>query len=371
MSEFRRRLIMGAGKKELPNYLCFTAKEASTISKTGTYAASLEYSTDGSTWSTFDNNSTINLSTGDSVYFRGNNTRLGSGGSAYTNFVMTGSIEASGNIMSLLYKSGFDSKKTISQPYCFYRLFYNCTALKTPPELPATSITQHSYESMFEGCTSLTSAPQLSQVTSIGNGNNYSCTRMFYGCTSLITASIPSVTQGEGYCYKQMYYGCTSLTTAPDIPLTSWRSGYSNHCEAMFYGCINLTSVQKKLYCTGISGSMYKNMFYNCTKLETAPELPAGTASASYCYQQMFIGCSKLSWIKMLAVTVGSNALGNWVKNVASTGIFVKHIDATWTTTGNNGVPTNWTVIYYDPSEDKYYTDQTKTTECDDHGNPL
>ena len=57
--------------------------------------------------------------------------------------------------------------------------------------------------------------------------------------------------------------------------------------------------------------------------------------------------------------------------NILKPCIFVKHIDAIWTTTGNNGVPTSWTIIYYDPALDKYYTDQTKSQECDDHGNPI
>ena len=74
----------------------------------------------------------------------------------------------------------------------------------------------------------------------------------------------------------------------------------------------------------------------------------------------------------MLATDISANAcLNAWVTNVASSGIFVKHINAQWDIVGANGVPENWTVIYYDPTDDKYYTDQTKVTECDDHGNPI
>ena len=54
-----------------------------------------------------------------------------------------------------------------------------------------------------------------------------------------------------------------------------------------------------------------------------------------------------------------------------NTSVFVKHINATWTDTGSNGVPSKWKIIYYDPEEDKYYTSQDKSQECDDHGNPL
>ena len=40
-------------------------------------------------------------------------------------------------------------------------MFQGCTALKTAPELPATTITNGCYSSMFSGCTSLVTAPEL------------------------------------------------------------------------------------------------------------------------------------------------------------------------------------------------------------------
>ena len=115
----------------------------------------------------------------------------------------------------------------------------------------------------------------------------------------------------------------------------------------------------------------YLSMFSDCTSLTEAPELPAQTLRQRV-YMTMFRRCSSLNYIKMLATDISANyCLNNWVDSVAATGIFVKHINATWTTTGASGVPTGWTVIYYDTSTDKYYTDQTKATECDDHGNVI
>lgn len=364
----RRRIMMGNKGVSPADYLCFTALSASTISRTGTNTASLEYSADRMNWSTFDSNTTINLATGDSVYFRGSNTTLATGTSDYTNFVMTGSIEASGNIMSLLYPSDFDSQKTISGYNCFCRLFYGCTSLTTAPKLPATSIERSAYREMFYGCSALTSAPDLSQVTTLDSYVYSSCCQgMFQNCTSLTQASLPSATTGGGSCYRDMYNGCTSLVTAPYIALTSTKG---NAFDGMFQGCTSLTTVQSKLLITTPQGQMCKNMFNGCSNLENTPELLSDNPP-SYCYQNMFRSCAKVDYIKMLAQTLNTNATGDWVRGVASTGIFVKHIDATWTATGNNGVPTNWTVIYYDPEADKYYTDQTKSQECDDHGNPI
>jgi hypothetical protein len=59
----------------------------------------------------------------------------------------------------------------------------------------------------------------------------------------------------------------------------------------------------------------------------------------------MFYGCSKLNYIKMLATNISaSNCLNSWVSGVSSTGTFVKNVAATWNVTGNNGIPSGWTV---------------------------
>jgi hypothetical protein len=85
-------------------------------------------------------------------------------------------------------------------------------------------------------------------------------------------------------------------------------------------------------------------MFYGCTGLTTAPELPA-TTLVENCYASMFRGCTSLNHIKMLATDIpASNCLTNWVKNVASTGTFIKHPDMTSLPTGTSGIPEGWTV---------------------------
>lgn len=109
-------------------------------------------------------------------------------------------------------------------------------------------------------------------------------------------------------------------------------------------------------------------MFNNCTSLTTSPKLTAATLSGT-CYSEMFKGCTSMNYITMLATDISANnSLLNWVQSIAATGIFVKNIDATWNVTGDSGVPTGWTVIYYDTTEDKYYIDQQKSQECDAHG---
>ena len=99
-----------------PDYLCFTANTAgSTIQlhKTGSDLVSLKYSLDNVNWNDYTIESVITLAnTGDKVYFKGNNTRM------YGHkFVMTGSIAASGNVMSLIDETC--ESLTINQGHCF------------------------------------------------------------------------------------------------------------------------------------------------------------------------------------------------------------------------------------------------------------
>ena len=149
---------------------------------------SLEYSTDGNTWSPFVvGETTVTLaSIGDKVYVRATsagNTGFG-GWMGFNHFVMTGTIAASGNVDTLLDQNG---NATLAN-YCYNNLFNGCTSLTTAPELPATTLANYCYASMFMGCSSLTTAPEL-----------------------------PSTTLAEG-CYSSMFYGCSSLTTAPALP---------------------------------------------------------------------------------------------------------------------------------------------------------
>ena len=249
---------------------------------------------------------------------------------------------------------------------CYQTMFYGCTSLTTAPELPATTLADRCYQYMFRDCRNLTTAPELPATTLVSNCYQqmfYNCTSlttapelpattlanncyqtMFYGCTSLTTApELPATTLAND-CYAYMFQGCTSLTTAPELPATT----LANNCyQTMFSGCTSLTTAPE-LPATTLASYCYYNMFYGCTSLTTAPELPA-TTLANSCYRSMFQGCSNLNYIKAMFTTMPSGSspnyyTQNWVSGVASTGTFVKNSAATWTTTGNNGIPNGWTV---------------------------
>ena len=134
--------------------------------------------------------------------------------------------------------------------------FKDCTGLKDASGLDLGDIALASscYDSMFSGCSSLTSAPALPATTLA----NICYSGMFYGCTSLTQApALPATTLAYG-CYYYMFGNCTSLTQAPDLPATTLADNCYN---SMFEGCSKVTelhypaSIQNDSTFTGIYGT--------------------------------------------------------------------------------------------------------------------
>ena len=210
---------------------------------------------------------------------------------------------------------------TLEDDYWYMGMFEGCTSLKTAPKLPATTLSTFCYGYMFSGCTSLTTAPELPATTL----TNYCYNHMFYGCTSLTTAPVlPATTLAES-CYSYMFRGCTSLTTAPELPATTLADycyvGMFEDCtslttapelpatilakscyDSIFYRCTSLVNAPSILPAATLSDYCCDHMFYGCTSLTTAPELPA-TTLAKECYSYMFRGCTGLTYAPVLPAT--------------------------------------------------------------------
>ena len=277
--------------------LTFNILSAGTINwetDNSSIAKTIDYKLNGGEWTSITSNTdssapTITVNPGDKLQLRGNNAQYG----AYSKFGLSCSyfagsalFEAEGNIMSLIYGDDFKNNSTISSTYALAGLFTDCTNLVSAENLilPATTLADYCYREMFYQCTSLTTAPKL-----------------------------PATTLAD-YCYQSMFMYCSSLTTAPELPADT------------------------------LANSCYYQMFQGCTSLITAPALPA-TTLALYCYDEMFSGCKNLNYIKCLATNVSGYSYTNyWVSGVASTGTFVKNPDMASWPTGDNGIPTGWTV---------------------------
>ena len=275
------------------DYLTFVALEPTTFSFTNTDNY-IRYSLDdGTTWTSLDpNTSTPQLATGDKIIWKNGTTTITSPQYGIGTFTSTGRFKVCGNVMSLGYGDNFINYTSISNNQYKY-LFKSNTNLVSIEYLvlPATTLGNSCYEGMFQGCTSLVVAPQLTATTLAQS------------------------------CYQQMFRDCTSLTTAPELPATT----LANFC--------------------------YSNMFNGCTSLTTAPELPA-TTLANFCYAYMFYGCTSLNYIKCLATDItASDCTAYWVNNVAASGTFVRDAHTSWNI-GVSGIPSGWTIDTYDYSLD-------------------
>ena len=369
--------VVWGGSEPEPIYsampLTFNIISAGTIlwrAQNTAYTTTIEYSLDsGETWASITSNTgdsapSISVNAGDVVQFRGDNATYATGTSRYNCFCgSTAIFEAKGNIMSLIYSTGFETATTLTDKYAFLNLFRGCAGLSSAENLvlPATTLADNCYDYMFYGCRSLTSAPELPATTLA----NYCYRHMFNGCTSLTQApELPATTLATS-CYSNMFNRCTSLTSAPELPATLSNFCYSsmfNGCTSltqapallattltescyqfMFGGCTSLTTAPE-LPATTLAKSCYSNMFVGCTSLTQAPELPA-TTLAQNCYFSMFRNCTNLNYIKCLATNISaSDYTSKWVEGVASTGTFVKNPNMTGWTTGEDGIPTGWTI---------------------------
>ena len=341
-----------------PLTLTATADNSSVkLIKNGTLSNTYEVNT-GSGWQSYTFGTVIPLNAGQSCKWRCSAHPSMQSQLRYVYFVMTGSIEASGNCNSML-NSDFDNITSLTGYDCaFASLFQGCRALKQAPSLPATTLADSCYYKMFFECASLVQAPELpalsipdSYLAGREGREVFGCyVSMFEGCLSLVQApALPATTLGKG-CYVRMFYGCTSLVEAPALPATTLpdelneggTSGLSFGCYSdMFGGCTSLVRAPA-LPATTLGGTCYGWMFYGCRSLVKAPELPATTLTRG-CYAGMFGGCTSLNEIRVSATDISASrcTLG-WTQGVSSTGDFYCNPDTAWET-GSDGIPKGWT----------------------------
>ena len=321
----------------------FTVKNAFDLRD---YTYKIDYSRDsGSTWTTLElptgTTKSINAYTGQKILWKG----YGNGQNylGYLRFNSTCRYNIEGNAMSLDYGNNFtgqtvpESTKAACKMSNFFSnntKLISAERLLLPEKQWGDNYTGDSndflYNNMFDGCTSLTTAPSVLPATTLGRSCYY---RMFYNCSSLTGVSenmLPSINLAH-QCYYGMFYGCTSLRTAPrlpaaDLPANAYTEMFENctslttvpelsfitvgvnPCWGMFEGCTSLTNVPSVLMPTTLSYACYLNMFKGCTSLRTAPAICATTTSEGSCWG-MFAGCTSLTTAPsvLLPATVGKD----------------------------------------------------------------
>ena len=213
------------------DYLTFVALESGTFTFTSPPNSEnvISYSTDGGeTWTT---GNSVTVNNGDIVMWKGTMTPQSSVGVG--TFGATGNFDVQGNVMSLLFGDNYKEQTDLTgKGYAFYELFRNNTKVVNAENLslPATTLADDCYMSMFKGCTSLVTAPELPATTLTGGCYN----NMFQGCTNLVTAPELPATTLANWCYSYMFQDCTNLTEVAIVPSSVKPISY-DYCLAMYY----------------------------------------------------------------------------------------------------------------------------------------
>ena len=330
----------------LDKYITFSVTNGVTTSiKTNTNpinSGTLYYSYDNNTWSRWSSyirDLEIGTAGKETLYVRGKCSSGISDSSNKVTFLSTNAnalLKIGGNIMGLIdYEN---PPMVIPNEKCFVELFKGLNIQTTSKNLlPAITLKNNCYESLFRNCTSIVDVPELPATTLAP----YCYYHMFDGCTSLVTAPALPATTLVSNCYNSMFYDCKSLVNAPVLPATT----LADRCYLwMFYNCTSLVTAPA-LPATTLANSCYYCMFFNCKTLVNAPVLPA-TTLVSNCYENMFYNCKNLQNITMLATYALDNALDDFASGVNSTGtLTVANGMASEFPRALSGLPNDWVIV--------------------------
>ena len=158
--------------------------------------------------------------------------------------------------------------------------FYGCSGLIS---LTIPSSVTSIGEAAFNGCSGLTSLTIPSSVTSIGGG-------AFYGCSNLTSLTIPSSVISIG---SSAFYSCSGLTS---LTITSSVTSIGN---SVFFGCSGLTSLTIPSSVTSIG----EGAFFACSGL-TSLTIPSSVTSIGVA---AFYRCSGLT---SLTISSGVTSIG-------------------------------------------------------------
>lgn len=223
------------------DYLTFTANEKVSFAfHFAIVPTPLWYSINGGSWVKLDNDNrfyTPTVNAGDKIQWKGTLTPSQATLTLYgigkfisyneNNVEGLGKYTVEGNIMSLMYSDEFDGETSLSgKDQAFNRLFSASTELEDAENLvlPATTLSQGCYGSMFYGCTSLKTAPTLPALTLV----NSCYAGMFHNCTNLSKIKCLATDISATSCTNWWVDGVSqSGTFIKNASMSSWSSGDS------------------------------------------------------------------------------------------------------------------------------------------------
>lgn len=251
--------------------------------------------------------------------------------------------------------------------------FENCPSLNTVPNMPyLTVLGDNSMTNCFTDCTSITNAPLLQRIASLGSG---SLMNAFRNCSSLTTgpdfhnlthigqSALYSAFEGSGlavmpdftsvnridlYGMRRTFAGCHSLTTGFEMPLLDTIN--QSVFEECFDACDALVTPPVLEGVRVVAQDGMKYMFKGCSALQEGMQLKdittiysgQGVGGMNHLYDS----CTSLNkaWAPTPS-TWNTDAMENWLNDVAATGVVLKDNDLTIPLNSTSGVPTGWTTM--------------------------
>lgn len=204
------------------DYLTFVALEDTTFKFRGN---TVNYSLDdGQTWTSLPSNTdTPTIASGNKILWKANLIRDDFNGLGI--FSSSGRFSVEGNAMSLVSGDSFANATVIPQTSQFRNLFSGNTNIVSAENLilPATTLASSYYNAMFQGCTSLTTAPKL-PATTLASWCYYG---MFSGCTNLNSVTCLATNISATNCTKDWVSGVAATGTFTKAAGTTWTTGAS------------------------------------------------------------------------------------------------------------------------------------------------
>ena len=211
--------------------------------------------------------------------------------------------------------------ETLAQS-CFQKMFQGCTGLESVASttIHFTQVHNYSLYEMFSGCTALKEGLDLTKIigvthetTSMGTIPGQAAFQSMYeGCSNLTSATLPETFELCNGNYKSsamfytMFKDCTSLVTAPPFPKCTLSTGTTASCSTIFYGMYNGCKALKTLptlaqYPTHVRGGadqLFRETFKGCTSITEVPDgYFNAITSAGADFRSTFEGCTGLTKI--------------------------------------------------------------------------
>lgn len=213
-----------------------------------TSGGSFEYSTDGVNWNSISDTTSFSLSvqSGNSVYLRGNTTKLTA--TSYVNGCIRMDVDhiVGGNPFSMLNKTNFNTMTTApggtyESGHLLY-LFRGDTHLIDASQITfgnVVTLKTSTLSQMFYGCTGLINGPELNDFDGTYGTNQGSCNSMFQGCSHLTNVKIKTSVWDTGR-YNNWLAGVSAsgtiyAPTGSDIANYSGASGVPSGWTVVYY----------------------------------------------------------------------------------------------------------------------------------------